>query len=197
MQTNPGTKPGPMMKVASGGELSRFLLALKVVLSDTGSAPTLVFDEIDTGVGGAVADAIGASVWRGSASKVQVMAVTHAPQVAARADQHLRDRQGRARPRQAGRDPGRSARRRPSPRGDRAHAGRRRDHRRSPRRRRPPDQGGGQAVPSPRLRGGRGEGVPARRHATNAVPCPHPTGFARLCRSTFPRSGRGDHRISH
>src|SRR6201985_1028105 len=60
VQTNPGTRPGPMMKVASGGELSRFLLALKVVLSDRGSAPTLVFDEIDTGVGGAVADAIGA-----------------------------------------------------------------------------------------------------------------------------------------
>ncbi|OQW60487.1 MAG: DNA repair protein RecN [Proteobacteria bacterium SG_bin9] len=88
VQTNPGTKPGPMMKVASGGELSRFLLALKVVLSDKGSAPTLVFDEIDTGVGGAVADAIGARLAR-LAGKVQVMAVTHAPQVAARADQHL------------------------------------------------------------------------------------------------------------
>jgi DNA repair protein RecN (Recombination protein N) len=88
VQTNPGTKPGPMMKVASGGELSRFLLALKVVLSDRGSAPTLVFDEIDTGVGGAVADAIGARLAR-LAGSVQVMAVTHAPQVAARADQHL------------------------------------------------------------------------------------------------------------
>jgi len=88
VQTNPGTRPGPMMKVASGGELSRFLLALKVVLSDRGSAPTLVFDEIDTGVGGAVADAIGARLSR-LAAKVQVMAVTHAPQVAARADQHL------------------------------------------------------------------------------------------------------------
>ena len=88
VQTNPGTRPGPLMKVASGGELSRFLLALKVVLSDRGSAPTLVFDEIDTGVGGAVADAIGARLAR-LASKVQVMAVTHAPQVAARANQHL------------------------------------------------------------------------------------------------------------
>jgi DNA repair protein RecN (Recombination protein N) len=88
VQTNPGTRAGPMMKVASGGELSRFLLALKVVLSDRGSAPTLVFDEIDTGVGGAVADAIGARLAR-LAGKVQVMAVTHAPQVAARADQHL------------------------------------------------------------------------------------------------------------
>ncbi|MBR0960283.1 DNA repair protein RecN [Bradyrhizobium japonicum] len=88
VQTNPGTKPGPLMKVASGGELSRFLLALKVVLSDRGSAPTLVFDEIDTGVGGAVADAIGGRLAR-LAGKVQVMAVTHAPQVAARADLHL------------------------------------------------------------------------------------------------------------
>jgi DNA repair protein RecN (Recombination protein N) len=87
VQTNPGTKPGPMMKIASGGELARFLLALKVVLADRGSAPTLVFDEIDTGVGGAVADAIGmrlARLGRG----VQVLAVTHAPQVAARADRH-------------------------------------------------------------------------------------------------------------
>src|SRR3954454_12021200 len=88
VQTNPGTRPGPIMKVASGGELSRFLLALKVVLADRGSAPTLVFDEIDTGVGGAVADAIGSRLAR-LAGKVQVMAVTHAPQVAARADQHL------------------------------------------------------------------------------------------------------------
>jgi DNA repair protein RecN (Recombination protein N) len=88
VQTNPGTKAGPLMKVASGGELSRFLLALKVVLSDRGSAPTLVFDEIDTAVGGAVADAIGARLGR-LASTVQVMAVTHAPQVAARADQHF------------------------------------------------------------------------------------------------------------
>lgn len=87
-QTNPGTRPGPMMKVASGGELSRFMLALKVVLADKGSAPTLVFDEIDTGVGGAVADAIGQRLAR-LAKKVQVMAVTHAPQVAARAAGHF------------------------------------------------------------------------------------------------------------
>ena len=64
VQTNPGTRPGPLMKVASGGELARFLLALKVVLADRGSAPTLVFDEIDTGVGGAVADAIGVRLAR-------------------------------------------------------------------------------------------------------------------------------------
>src|SRR5579884_3059279 len=84
VRTNPGTRPGPLMKVASGGELARFLLALKVVLADRGSAPTLVFDEIDTGVGGAVADAIGVRLAR-LASGVQVIAVTHAPQVAARA----------------------------------------------------------------------------------------------------------------
>jgi len=88
VQTNPGTHPGPMMKVASGGELSRFLLALKVVLADKGSAPVLIFDEIDTGVGGAVADAIGKRLARLS-SKVQVLSVTHAPQVAARAATHL------------------------------------------------------------------------------------------------------------
>jgi DNA repair protein RecN (Recombination protein N) len=87
VQTNPGTKPGPLMKIASGGELARFLLALKVVLADRGSAPTLVFDEIDTGVGGAVADAIGVRLAR-LASGVQVLAVTHAPQVAAQADRH-------------------------------------------------------------------------------------------------------------
>ena len=87
VQTNPGTRPGPMMKVASGGELSRFLLALKVALADRGSAPTLVFDEIDTGVGGAVADAIGQRLARLSA-RVQVLSVTHAPQVAARASTH-------------------------------------------------------------------------------------------------------------
>ncbi|MGG7518319.1 DNA repair protein RecN [Allorhizobium undicola] len=88
VQTNPGTRPGPIMKVASGGELSRFLLALKVALADRGSAPTLVFDEIDTGVGGAVADAIGQRLKRLSA-RVQVLSVTHAPQVAARAATHL------------------------------------------------------------------------------------------------------------
>ncbi|MBD8554809.1 DNA repair protein RecN [Rhizobium sp. CFBP 8762] len=88
VQTNPGTRPGPIMKVASGGELSRFLLALKVALADRGSAPTLVFDEIDTGVGGAVADAIGQRLKRLS-KQVQVLSVTHAPQVAARAATHL------------------------------------------------------------------------------------------------------------
>jgi len=88
VQTNPGTTPGPLVKVASGGELSRFLLALKVVIADRGSAPTLVFDEIDTAVGGAVADAIGVRLAR-LGRRVQVIAVTHAPQVAARAGRHL------------------------------------------------------------------------------------------------------------
>ncbi len=87
VQTNPGTRPGPLMKVASGGELARFLLALKVVLADRGSAPTLIFDEIDTGVGGAVADAIGVRLAK-LAGGVQAIAVTHAPQVAARANRH-------------------------------------------------------------------------------------------------------------
>lgn len=88
VRTNPGSRAGPMAKVASGGELARFLLALKVVLADRGSAPTLIFDEIDTGVGGAVADAIGRRLARLS-SNTQILAVTHAPQVAAQADNHL------------------------------------------------------------------------------------------------------------
>ncbi|MBX4335042.1 DNA repair protein RecN [Bartonella raoultii] len=88
VRTNPGTRAGPMLSVASGGELSRFLLALKVVLSDCGSAPTLIFDEIDTGVGGAVAAAIGQRLQRLS-DKIQVFAITHAPQVASKAHSHF------------------------------------------------------------------------------------------------------------
>ena len=89
VQTNPGSRPGALMKVASGGELSRFLLALKVSLAERGTAPTLVFDEIDTGVGGAVADAIGQRLAR-LAAQAQVLAVTHAPQVAARSKTHFK-----------------------------------------------------------------------------------------------------------
>ena len=89
VQTNPGSRPGPLMKVASGGELSRFLLALKVSLAERETAPTLVFDEIDTGVGGAVADAIGQRLAR-LAARAQVLAVTHAPQVAARSQRHFK-----------------------------------------------------------------------------------------------------------
>ncbi|WP_273756315.1 DNA repair protein RecN [Bartonella sp. MM73XJBT] len=88
VRTNPGTRAGPMLSVASGGELSRFLLALKVVLSDHGSAPTLIFDEIDTGVGGAVAAAIGQRLQRLS-ERIQVFAITHAPQVASKAHSHF------------------------------------------------------------------------------------------------------------
>lgn len=86
---NPGTEPGPMMKVASGGELARFILALKVVLASRGSAPTLIFDEVESGVGGATAAAVGERL-AGLGESVQVLAVTHAPQVAALAQGHLR-----------------------------------------------------------------------------------------------------------
>jgi len=80
--TNPGSTPGPLIKIASGGELSRFMLALKVVLAQSGSAPTLVFDEVDRGVGGATADAVGERLLRLSAG-LQVLVITHSPQVAA------------------------------------------------------------------------------------------------------------------
>ncbi len=88
VRTNPGTEPGPLMKVASGGELARIILALKVVLAARGSAPTLVFDEADAGVGGATAAAVGERLAR-LAERVQVLAVTHAPQVAAVANGHM------------------------------------------------------------------------------------------------------------
>jgi DNA repair protein RecN (Recombination protein N) len=88
VRTNPGTEPGPLMKVASGGELARVILALKVVLAARGSAPTLVFDEIDAGVGGATAAAVGERLAKLGVS-VQVLAVTHAPQVAALANEHM------------------------------------------------------------------------------------------------------------
>ena len=130
VRTNPGTRPGPMMKVASGGELSRFLLALKVALADRGSAPTLVFDEIDTGVGGAVADAIGQRLARLS-KRVQVLSVTHAPQVAARAATHfLISKSGGADRVATGIA---EMDRRGAPGRDRAHAGRRDHHRRGAR----------------------------------------------------------------
>ncbi len=87
--TNPGAPAGPLIKVASGGELSRFILALKVALAAQGSAGTLIFDEIDRGVGGAVAAAIGERLARLGTS-AQVLVVTHAPQVAARGDAQWR-----------------------------------------------------------------------------------------------------------
>jgi DNA repair protein RecN (Recombination protein N) len=87
--TNAGTDFGPLTKIASGGEMSRFTLALKVALASTGSAQTLIFDEIDRGVGGATASAIGARLAR-VAEGAQVLVVTHSPQVAASGAHHLR-----------------------------------------------------------------------------------------------------------
>ncbi len=87
--TNPGQPPGPLNKIASGGELSRFMLALKVVLAKADPVPTLVFDEVDSGIGGATADAVGERLAR-LAKDVQILVVTHSPQVAARAAQQMR-----------------------------------------------------------------------------------------------------------
>jgi DNA repair protein RecN (Recombination protein N) len=87
--TNPGNPPGPIGRIASGGELARFLLALKVVLAAEGSAPTLVFDEVDSGIGGATAAAVGERLARLARSR-QLLVVTHSPQVAAQAQHHWR-----------------------------------------------------------------------------------------------------------
>jgi DNA repair protein RecN (Recombination protein N) len=87
--TNPGADPGPMGKIASGGELSRFLLALKVVLARVSPQRALIFDEVDSGIGGATAAAVGDRLAR-LADDRQLLVVTHSPQVAARADHHLR-----------------------------------------------------------------------------------------------------------
>jgi DNA repair protein RecN (Recombination protein N) len=89
VSTNPGTPFGPLTRIASGGELSRFILALKVALAEAGSAATMIFDEVDRGVGGAVASAIGERLAR-LAQQSQVLVVTHSPQVAARASHHYR-----------------------------------------------------------------------------------------------------------
>ena len=89
ISTNPNTPFGPLTRIASGGELSRFILALKVALAEAGSAGTMIFDEIDRGVGGAVASAIGERLAR-LAERSQVLVVTHSPQVAARAAHHYR-----------------------------------------------------------------------------------------------------------
>jgi DNA repair protein RecN (Recombination protein N) len=87
--TIPGAPPGPMAKIASGGELSRFMLALRVALTATGTLATLVFDEVDSGVGGATANAVGERLAR-LAERMQVLVVTHSPQVAARGHAHMR-----------------------------------------------------------------------------------------------------------
>ena len=89
VSTNPGSPFGPLTRIASGGELSRFILAMKVALSEAGSAATMIFDEVDRGVGGAVASAIGERLAR-LAEQSQVLVVTHSPQVAARASHHYR-----------------------------------------------------------------------------------------------------------
>jgi DNA repair protein RecN (Recombination protein N) len=87
--TNPGQTPGPLAKIASGGELSRLMLALKVVLARGSPVPTLIFDEVDSGIGGATAAAVGERLAR-VADRVQVLVVTHSPQVAARGARHFR-----------------------------------------------------------------------------------------------------------
>ena len=89
VSTNPGAPFGPLTRIASGGELSRFILALKVALAEAGTAATMIFDEVDRGVGGAVASAIGERLAR-LAENSQVLVVTHSPQVAARASHHYR-----------------------------------------------------------------------------------------------------------
>jgi len=89
VSTNPGAPFGPLTRIASGGELSRFILALKVALAEAGTASTMIFDEVDRGVGGAVASAIGERLAR-LAEQSQVLVVTHSPQVAARASHHYR-----------------------------------------------------------------------------------------------------------
>ncbi|MBL4740828.1 MAG: DNA repair protein RecN [Sneathiella sp.] len=91
--TNPGSVAGPLLKIASGGELSRFMLALKVVLARSGSAPTLIFDEVDRGVGGATADAVGERLSKLS-QELQVLVITHSPQVAASGSAHWNIRKG-------------------------------------------------------------------------------------------------------
>jgi DNA repair protein RecN (Recombination protein N) len=85
--TNPGSAPGPLGKIASGGELSRFMLALKVVLASASPIPTLVFDEVDAGIGGATAAAVGERLCA-LAGTLQVLVVTHSPQVAAKGTHH-------------------------------------------------------------------------------------------------------------
>ncbi len=87
--TNPGANPGPLGKIVSGGELSRLMLALKVVLARVSPVPTIVFDEVDSGIGGAVAAAVGERLAR-LAGDLQILVVTHSPQVAAKGDHHWR-----------------------------------------------------------------------------------------------------------
>ncbi len=89
VSTNPGAPPGPLNKIASGGELSRFMLALKAVLAASDAVPTIIFDEVDAGIGGAVAAAVGERL-SALAETAQVLVVTHSPQVASRGARHWR-----------------------------------------------------------------------------------------------------------
>lgn len=86
--TNPGAAPGPLSKIASGGELSRISLALQVVAADTATTPTMIFDEVDVGIGGGVAEVVGALLHT-LGTRCQVLVVTHQPQVAAKGNHHL------------------------------------------------------------------------------------------------------------
>jgi DNA repair protein RecN (Recombination protein N) len=88
ISTNPGAAPQPLGKIASGGELSRISLAIQVVTASSGTVPSMVFDEVDVGIGGAVAEVVG-KLLRDLASAAQVLCVTHLPQVAAQGHQHL------------------------------------------------------------------------------------------------------------
>jgi DNA repair protein RecN (Recombination protein N) len=87
VSTNPGAEAGPLNKIASGGEMSRFMLALKVVMAQVSTVSTMIFDEVDAGIGGATADAVGERLAK-LGEKLQVLVVTHSPQVAARGRHH-------------------------------------------------------------------------------------------------------------
>ena len=127
--TNPGMPPGPLNKIASGGELSRFMLALKVVLAEADPVSTLIFDEVDSGVGGAVSAAVGERL-AALAASVQVLVLTHSPQVAARGGYHWRVSKSSG---ELGtRHLGGGSRPNRAPGGDRAHAGGRAGDRRGP-----------------------------------------------------------------
>ena len=141
VRTNPGSRPGPLMKVASGGELARFLLAIKVRLAERGTAPTLVFDEIDTGVGRRRRRRDGSAP--GAAFRAGAGAGGHPRAAGGGAGaEPLSNRQERCRRRRAGRDPRLASRGDRAAGGDRAHAGRGRNHPRGPRRGGEPDRKG-------------------------------------------------------
>ncbi len=125
VSANPGQPPRALRKVASGGELSRISLAIEVAALGLDAVGTMVFDEVDSGIGGAVAEVVGQKL-RALGERCQVLCVTHLPQVAAQGHRHLSGQQvQRRRPH---RDAHRAARRHGPPRGNRTHARRHRDH---------------------------------------------------------------------